>query len=261
MIYWIMHIMAWFCCIRLCHDCLDQMVAHVAGPACGWTDYCIVGWIMPLLLAESRFIMICYRLCCNEQPELYCTILWLAVSCLLLSLQPWSWTVYYSVACLHFRQLTGVLKNYLMLCNPWNTLLYTVLRIRIRDPVPFWPLYPGSGMNNPDHISESLETNFWVKILKLFDADPGSRIWSGMEKIWIRDPGWKTFGSGIRDKHPGSATLVVQVHIWHLHNLRMPFVFPEAQFIVSGWGDKVDYSIGLSYRPARIHLLQSPFTC
>jgi hypothetical protein len=39
----------------------------------------------------------------------------------------------------------------------------TVLRIRIRDPVPFWPLDPesgmgkksgsGSGMNNPDHIS------------------------------------------------------------------------------------------------------------
>jgi hypothetical protein len=44
---------------------------------------------------------------------------------------------------------------------------------------------PGSGsvMNNPDHISESLETIFWVKILKFFDADPGS----GMEKIRIRD--------------------------------------------------------------------------
>jgi hypothetical protein len=31
-------------------------------------------------------------------------------------------------------------------------------------------------MNNPDHISESLETIFWVKILKFFDADPGSGI-------------------------------------------------------------------------------------
>jgi hypothetical protein len=39
----------------------------------------------------------------------------------------------------------------------------------------------GSGMNNLDHISESLETIFWVKILKFFDADPGS----GMEKIRI----------------------------------------------------------------------------
>jgi len=44
---------------------------------------------------------------------------------------------------------------------------------------------PGSvsGMNNPDHISESLETIFWVKILKFFDADPGS----GIEKMRIRD--------------------------------------------------------------------------
>jgi hypothetical protein len=47
-------------------------------------------------------------------------------------------------------------------------------------------------MNNPDHISESLETVFGVKILKFFEADPRS----GLEKI------------GIRDKHPGSATLL-----------------------------------------------------
>jgi hypothetical protein len=50
----------------------------------------------------------------------------------------------------------------------------------------------GSGMINPDHISESLETIFWIKILKIFDADPGwkhSDKGSGMEKIRIRDPG------------------------------------------------------------------------
>jgi hypothetical protein len=63
-------------------------------------------------------------------------------------------------------------------------------------------------MNSPDHISESLQTIFWVKILQLFDAYPVS----GLEKIRVRDPGWKKFGSGmqkirIRDKHPGSATL------------------------------------------------------
>ncbi len=60
----------------------------------------------------------------------------------------------------------------------------------------------GSGMNNPDNISKSLETIFWVKILKFFDADPG---W---EKIGSRfrdgkksdpGPGWKKFGSGIRN--------------------------------------------------------------
>ncbi len=45
---------------------------------------------------------------------------------------------------------------------------------------------PGSGMSNPDHIFESLETIFLVKILKFFDADPG----------------WKKFGSGIRINIP-----------------------------------------------------------
>ncbi len=52
----------------------------------------------------------------------------------------------------------------------------------------------GSGMNNLVDISESLETIFWVKILKSFDADPGS----GMGKNSQFE---------IRDKHPGSATL------------------------------------------------------
>jgi hypothetical protein len=48
----------------------------------------------------------------------------------------------------------------------------------------------GSGMNSPDHISESLETIFWVKILKFFGADPGwEKFGSGMENIRIRDPG------------------------------------------------------------------------
>ncbi len=46
-------------------------------------------------------------------------------------------------------------------------------------------------MNIPDHISESLETIFWVKILKFFDADPGS----AMEKN--SDP-----GSGINIPDP-----------------------------------------------------------
>ncbi len=33
----------------------------------------------------------------------------------------------------------------------------------------------GSTMNNPDHISESLKTIFWVKILKFVDVDPGRK--------------------------------------------------------------------------------------
>jgi hypothetical protein len=76
-------------------------------------------------------------------------------------------------------------SNHITFC-----LSLSVLWIRIRDPVPFCPLDPGSGMgktwsgsgtNNPDHISDSL--------------------------MRIRDPGWKKFRSGIRDEHPGSATL------------------------------------------------------
>jgi hypothetical protein len=73
----------------------------------------------------------------------------------------------------------------------------------------------GSGMNNnPDHISGSLKNNFRVKILKFFDADPGS----GMKKIGIRDgknwdPGWKKLGSGICDNHPGSATMFTHAQI------------------------------------------------
>jgi hypothetical protein len=51
----------------------------------------------------------------------------------------------------------------------------------------------GSGMNNPDHISESLETIFWVKILQFFDADPGWKILGS----GIQDG--KKFGSGIRN--------------------------------------------------------------
>ncbi len=49
-----------------------------------------------------------------------------------------------------------------------------------------------------DYISESLETIFWVKIFKCFD------LVSGMEKIRIRDPGWKKLdpGSGINIPDP-----------------------------------------------------------
>jgi hypothetical protein len=67
-----------------------------------------------------------------------------------------------------------------------------------------------SGMNNPDHVSESLETMFWVKMLKFFDADPewkNLNLGSGMEKFQI----W--------DKHPGSATLSHIVFYFHLYHM------------------------------------------
>ncbi len=53
-------------------------------------------------------------------------------------------------------------------------------------------------MNIPDHISKGLETIFWVKMLKFFDAEPdrGSGIFLTL------DPGWKKFGSEIQVNIP-----------------------------------------------------------
>jgi hypothetical protein len=55
-----------------------------------------------------------------------------------------------------------------------------MLRIRIRDPS--WV------MNIPDHISESFETIFGLKILKFFDADPGWKNSDPGSGINIPDP-------------------------------------------------------------------------
>ncbi len=61
-------------------------------------------------------------------------------------------------------------------------------------------------MNNPDHIFWSLETNFfWVKILKFFDADPGS----GMETVRIRDGKKSDPGSGINIPDPQHWSVVL----------------------------------------------------
>ncbi len=45
-------------------------------------------------------------------------------------------------------------------------------------------------MNIPDHVSESLETIFWLKIHKFFDAgsDPGSGIENFVSGRNIADP-------------------------------------------------------------------------
>ncbi len=44
----------------------------------------------------------------------------------------------------------------------------------------------GTGMNIPDHISESWETIFWVKNTSILnDADPGSGIFSPKFGSWI----------------------------------------------------------------------------
>jgi hypothetical protein len=66
----------------------------------------------------------------------------------------------------------------------------------------------GPGKNIPYHISQRLETIFWVKILKFFDANPDTGSGnlfdsgSGMEKIRIGD------------KHPGFVTLPARLGIF-----------------------------------------------
>ncbi len=107
-----------------------------------------------------------------------------------------------------------------------------VLRIRIRDLGLGAFLTPGSGIRDgrksasgsgirdeqPGSYFLELRNHFFaflgVKILKFFDEDPGS----GMVTVRIRDPGWKKVGSGIRDKHPGSATLLKREHPAHKNN-------------------------------------------
>jgi hypothetical protein len=58
----------------------------------------------------------------------------------------------------------------------------------------------GSGMNILDHISESLETIFEVKILQSFDADADPGIFLNLDPgSWIR---MEKFGSGINIPDP-----------------------------------------------------------
>jgi hypothetical protein len=71
----------------------------------------------------------------------------------------------------------------------------------------------GSGIRDeqPGSYFLELRNHFFgflgVKIHKFFDADPGTGIRDGDST----DPGWKKFGSGIGDKHPGSATLLLRI--------------------------------------------------
>jgi hypothetical protein len=83
----------------------------------------------------------------------------------------------------------------------------------------------GSGIRDEQTVSYFLELRkpfLLVKILKFFDADPGS----GMETIRIRDPGMEK--SRIRDKHPGSATLLTNLEfkVKKQKNSKYPHVLP-----------------------------------
>ncbi len=116
--------------------------------------------------------------------------------------------------------------------NPSCDWYEPVLRIRIRDSVPFWPLAPGSRIPNlyfwelsdkflGKKFYNSLKIGphcFSISIIKYFSIQWNlslqNKVWqlvdvlgSGMGKN--QDP-----GSGIRDEHLGSATLVWAFPEW-----------------------------------------------
>jgi hypothetical protein len=62
-------------------------------------------------------------------------------------------------------------------------------------------------MTIPDYISESLETIFWVYILKFFDADADS----GSGNLLTPESGSGMGKIRIRDKYPGSVSLLAKV--------------------------------------------------
>jgi hypothetical protein len=99
--------------------------------------------------------------------------------------------------------------------SPSTEVYHPVLWIWIRDPVPFYPPYPGSGMkqwSDPDPGSGTSKQNFVNSLYTNNRTDLGSGVFyppdpgagSGMEQWSDPDP-----GSGI--KHHGSATLVQSI--------------------------------------------------
>ncbi len=86
-----------------------------------------------------------------------------------------------------------------------------VLPIRIRWLDPGWVKNqgPGSGMNIPNHISDSLETIFGAKILEFFDADADPGIFLTLDG--------KKSGSGINI--PDSVKLIAAEGICILQNI------------------------------------------
>ncbi len=117
--------------------------------------------------------------------------------------------------------------------------LQPVLRIRIRDPVPFWPLDPdpgsgiGSRIPNPSfwELSDKLLSKKCYISLKtgptFFRQYIKNKIILNFVKFVATKKVWQqiffphlsfvaVFGSWIRDKHPGSATLpaTVKKHVF-----------------------------------------------
>ncbi len=82
--------------------------------------------------------------------------------------------------------------------------LFLILNSSVPDPGSGAFFSPGSRIRDeqPGSYFLQLRNHFFgvkiYKILKFFDADPGS----GMETVRIRDPGWKKVGYGINIPDP-----------------------------------------------------------
>jgi hypothetical protein len=70
-----------------------------------------------------------------------------------------------------------------------------VLRIQIRDPVPFYPCIRDENKikirirdEHPGSYFRELRNNFWIKMLKFLNADAGIFL--------TLDPGWKNSDPG-----------------------------------------------------------------
>jgi hypothetical protein len=83
--------------------------------------------------------------------------------------------------------------------------------LSVADPGPGAPLDPGSGMGNKSR-SKSLERIFGLIILKFFDADPDPG--SGIRNLFDPESGIRDGKIRIRDKHPGSVTLLFRTDSW-----------------------------------------------
>jgi hypothetical protein len=84
-----------------------------------------------------------------------------------------------------------------------------VITISVADPDPGSGAFltPGSGIRDGQKVSIQIRDEQPVSYFReLGNHFLGFKYYNSLMRI--RDPGWKKFGSGIRNKHPGSATLI-----------------------------------------------------
>jgi len=119
-----------------------------------------------------------------------------------------------------------------------------VLRIRIRDPgnVPFWPLDPGSWIRDGRKSASGSvirDPGWTIRIIFFRAYKPFFLLFWGLKYsnslMRIRDPGWRQFGSGIRDgkkSDPGSGINIPDPQHWNVEwfeNSDPDYIIPDPQ--------------------------------